>query len=158
MVGGHEGARVRVVCGGSVGHVGVVGGRSMSHVWVVDGGGVGHIRIVGGGESGVADAHIGLAYAGVGGVDGLGIGGDLSQVARSAQDVGMLAGDGGGGESRVANGVPGGHRVRRLAHGNQGTDNDKLGEKGSYIIRGILRLILGNTHSEHCDGCGTTDD
>nr|CAD7265937.1 unnamed protein product [Timema shepardi] len=48
------------------------------------------------GESVVAHSHVRLGDAGVRSVDGLGVGGHLSQVTGSPQDVGVLGGDGGG--------------------------------------------------------------
>ena len=42
------------------------------------------------GKSVIADSDVGLADAGVRGVDGLGVGGHLSQVAIATQDVGLL--------------------------------------------------------------------
>jgi len=65
-----------------------------------DGGG-GMVSQCGGGrvgESVIADSDVGLADAGERSVDGLGVGGHLSEVSVAPQDVGLLGGDGGGGD------------------------------------------------------------
>lgn len=108
-VGQSRSRNVRVVCGGS------------SHVGIVSDGSVGN-----GCVSRVAHAHIGLAHAGVGRVDGLGEGGDLAQVSVRPEDVGLLAGHGMGGEAAVANGIARGHRIFGLAGCDQGAHNEEL--------------------------------
>ena len=77
--------------GGSDGGCGVV-----SHCWggsVVSQGGGGRV-----GQSVIADSEVGLADAGEWSVDGLGVGGHLSEVSVAPQDVRVLGGDGGGGD------------------------------------------------------------
>lgn len=103
------------------------GERGTSHVGTVGGGdrGVGD-----GSESRVAHTDIGLAHGGVGRVDGLGVGGDLSQVAVRAEDVALLADGGGGGQASVADRVSRGHGVGGLADGDQRADEDELGRRG----------------------------
>ncbi len=98
----------------------------------VGGGGDGTV-----GQSVVAHTHIRLAHAGVGGVDGLGVGGDLAQVAGGPQDVGVLGGDGwarqsvtvgGGGvadgSGRRITGVSA--EVAGVGHGHEGGEDEEL--------------------------------
>ena len=49
------------------------------------------------GESVIADSDVGLPDTGERSVDGLGVGGHLSEVSVAPEDVGLLGGDGGGG-------------------------------------------------------------
>jgi hypothetical protein len=49
-------------------------------------------------KSVIADTDVRLAHTGEGSVDGLGVSGHLSQVTVAPQDVGVLRGDGGGGQ------------------------------------------------------------
>jgi len=77
------------------------GGSVVSHCrggsdgWgsVVSQGGGGRV-----GQSVIADSEVGLADAGEWSVDGLGVGGHLSEVSVAPQDVRVLGGDGGGGD------------------------------------------------------------
>jgi hypothetical protein len=50
------------------------------------------------GQSVVADSDVGLPDAREWSVDGLGVGGHLSEVSVAPEDVGLLGGDGGGGD------------------------------------------------------------
>ena len=79
--------------GGGVSYSQQTGGGS-------DGGG-GMVSQCGGGrvgESVIADSDVGLPDAGERSVDGLGVGGHLSEVSVAPEDVGVLGGDGGGGD------------------------------------------------------------
>lgn len=122
-------------------HVSGVSQSWASNVGVVSGSS--HIGVVGGhgGESGVAHTHIGLAHAGVGSVDGLGVGGDLSQVSGGPQDVLVLASDGSGLQASVADGVSGGNGEGGLAHCDQRANNDELCAKNIWGLGLILWVI-----------------
>ncbi|KAJ8876223.1 hypothetical protein PR048_024133 [Dryococelus australis] len=153
-----------------VGHVGDDGGGRVGHTQETSGGGVGtgcqgrggvgtgcqgrggvgsygsvvggYGSVVGGavGQGVVAYAHVRLGDAGVRGVDGLGVGGHLSQVAGRPQDVGVLGGDGsgggdavgvcGGGIRAVGGGAVGSHcrgaQVASPGHSHDGGENDEL--------------------------------
>lgn len=85
------------------------------------------------GQSGVTDAHIGLAHRRVRGVDGLGMGRDLAQVSISAQDVGLLAGDCRGVDSGVGR-TSWVQRVSGLAHGNGGGEDDELWKESESTV------------------------
>lgn len=90
-----------------------------------------------GSESGVAHSDVGLADTRVGRVDGLRVGGDLSQISGSPQNVSMLAGHGGSGQARVSNWVARGHGEGCLAGGDQSAKDDKL-NKGQGDTRADL--------------------
>lgn len=105
----------------SIGSWGVVSG------WVGSGN-------VSNGQSWVADAHVRLAHRRVRGVDGLGVGRDLAQVAVGAEDVRLLAGDGRGVDSGVG-GSGWVQRVGGLAHGNGGSENNELEKKVFLRVR-----------------------
>ena len=85
--------------GGRVSHSQQTGGGSDGRSGSDGGGGV-VSQSRGGrvGESVIADSDVGLADAGERSVDGLGVGGHLSEVTVAPQDVGVLGGDGGGGD------------------------------------------------------------
>ena len=77
------------------------GGSVVSQGWCGSDGWGGMVSQGGGGRVGqsvIADSDIGLADAGERSVDGLRVGGHLSEVSVAPQDVGLLGGDGGGGD------------------------------------------------------------
>jgi len=102
---GHVDCSVGVVdtVGVAVGDVGNSWGGRVSYSQQTGGGSYGGGSVVsqcGGGrvgESVIADSDVGFPDAGEWSVDGLGVGGHLSEVSVAPQDVGLLGGDGGGG-------------------------------------------------------------
>jgi len=86
-------------CGGALDDGGGIGSGDWSGT--VSGGSIGAVIGYRGrrvSKSIVADTDVRLAHTGEGGVDGLGVSGHLSQVTVAPQDVGVLGGDGGGGD------------------------------------------------------------
>lgn len=74
----------------------------------------------------IAHTDIGLAHTGVGRVDGLREGGDLSEVAIRTKDVRLLAGHRWSGESRMSDRISRSNGIRSLADRDQSANNDEL--------------------------------
>ena len=114
------------------------------------------------GESVIADSDVGLPDAGERSVDGLGVGGHLSEVSVAPQDVGLLGGDGGGGDGSggcVSDGGcgsithSGGPDVTGVGGSHEGDENQYLRlenyGKRAEIVNMCLRLLTRFNHAKY---------
>jgi len=110
-------------------------------------------------KSVIADTDVRLAHTGEGSVDGLGVSGHLSQVTIAPQDVGVLGGDGGGGDGRgggVTDGGSGGvtdgggAEVPGVGDGHQGGEDHALKRDLRSYVPGIIQDILSVSCVQPC--------